>query len=81
MNERCLLCKCTHKDASAVLKSIERSGDQQDRILQSRVQAQVMLHIRYGRLGGGGSIAGRIRAWLRHWGAMDTPCLVCENSF
>ena len=54
MNERCLLCKCTHKDASAVLKSIERSGDQQDRILQSRVQAQVMLHIRYGRLGGGG---------------------------
>ena len=53
MNERCLLCKCTHKDASAVLKSIERSGDQQDRVLQSRVQAQVMLHIRYGRLGGG----------------------------
>lgn len=31
------------QDASAVLKSIERSGDQQDRTLQSRVQAQVIL--------------------------------------
>ena len=33
----------TIKDASAVLKSIERSGDQQDRTLQSRVQAQLQV--------------------------------------